>query len=396
MGAVLRGGGLVDRGVDVGEDLLRRGDGGFLGEADGGIDLLFHGLGDGVGLGVREQALTGEGGAEEGDRVAVVLVGLDLGLGAVFLGVGVGDGVSTIAIRAHFQQGGALALAGAVHGLPGAGADLVHGVAVDDGPVHAVAVGAAGERLAGGGAFLARAHGVLVVLDDEDDRHVPEGGEVERFVDGALVGGAVAHVAKAAALEPLVFEGVGESEAQWGLAADDAVAAPEMFRRGEEVHGAALALGAAGEFALQLGHELAHAHADGEGVAMVAVGGDDVVVLAQQRAGADGDGLLAVVEMEEAADPALLVDAQAAVLEGADTHHVGVELELFFRREVAVDRRLGVEDVVFGRLGAGEVVPWGRRWKVGRGHGVEEGRIRPRTRERSRKLARRNPIGRKL
>ncbi len=49
-------------------------------------------------------------------------------------------------------------------------------------------------------------------------------------------------------------------------------------------------------------------HAPGEGVAVVAVGGDDVVVLAQDADRTDGDGFLSAVEVAEAADLLVLVE----------------------------------------------------------------------------------------
>ena len=58
---------------------------------------------------------------------------------------------------------------------------------------------------------------------------------------------------------------------------------------------------------------------------MVAVGGDHVVVGLERRAGADRDGLLADVEVEEAADLALRVGARALFFEAADEEHLAVK-----------------------------------------------------------------------
>ena len=183
-------------------------------------------------------------------------------------------------------------------------------------------------------------------------------GEVERLVEGALVDRAIAEVAEAAAFAAEVFEAVGEAEAERGLAGDDAVAAPEVLVRREEVHRAALAFRAAGLFAEHFRHALVHAHADGEGVAVVAVGGDEVVIRPAERDGADGDGFLADVEVEEAADFAALVVFQAGLLEAADADHLGKQLDFPLRGERLVDGRVG--EIEGGRVGAGH----GRRWKV--------------------------------
>ena len=73
---------------------------------------------------------------------------------------------------------------------------------------------------------------------------------------------------------------------------------------------------------------------------MVAVGGDDVVVRAQEGAAADGDRLLADVKVQKAADLLCLVGAQAALLEPADPDHLPVEVDLLPPRVSGrIDRR---------------------------------------------------------
>ena len=120
----------------------------------------------------------------------------------------------------------------------------------------------------------------------------------------------------------LVFQAEGEAGAERGLAGDDAVAAPVVLVGGEEVHRSALALRAA---AAGLPNSSAmHSFMlmpTARRVAVVAVGGDDVVVLAAQADGADGDGFLADVEVQEAAHLAALVLAATPFLfETADAH----------------------------------------------------------------------------
>ncbi len=119
------------------------------------------------------------------------------------------------------------------------------------------------------------------------------------------------------------------------------------------MHRAALALGAAGDLAVELGHEGLGVHADGDGMAVVAVGGDDVIVLAHERAGADGDGFLADVEVEEAADLAGIIDREAALLEAADAHHLAVELDLLLGAKRGVGGSLGVRAGNGDREGGG-------------------------------------------
>jgi hypothetical protein len=65
------------------------------------------------------------------------------------------------------------------------------------------------------------------------------------------------------------------------LGADYPVSAVVIVLLGVEVHGAALAFGAAGHFAQLFSDYLVHAYSTGERVAMVSVGGDQVILVVQ-------------------------------------------------------------------------------------------------------------------
>ena len=92
-------------------------------------------------------------------------------------------------------------------------------------------------------------------------------------------------------------------------------------------------------------------------MAVVAVGGDGVVVLAHQREGADGDRFLSDVKMEKTAHFPLLVKLEGGLLEASDAEHIGEEAELLLLGQVGVDRGRGVVDRVatgfFGLFGSG-------------------------------------------
>ena len=137
-----------------------------------------------------------------------------------------------------------------------------------------------------------RPHRILVVLDHEDDRQVPEFRHVERFVDLALVGGAIAEIGEGHPVVAEVLVGEGEARPDRHLRADDAVAAVEMLLFREHVHRAALALGIAALAARELGHDALGVHAAGQHVAVVAVAGDDAVAIARGGLHADDDGFL--------------------------------------------------------------------------------------------------------
>ena len=100
----------------------------------------------------------------------------------------------------------------------------------------------------------------------------------------------------------LVAQGVGHTDAERDVPADDAVATPEPVLDVEQVHRAALALDQAGALAVQLGHHLVGVAAEEERVGVVPVGGDDLVCLLVEREKSGGDGFLATVEMEIPAD----------------------------------------------------------------------------------------------
>ena len=119
---------------------------------------------------------------------------LDLFLRAVLARVG--HRVAAVAVGLGLDQRRPLLLARAVDGLA---QRVAHGQ-----QVHAVDV-AAGDAVGGaalvevldrGRAVEGGAHAVAVVLDDVDDRQVPQRAHVQRLVEGALVDGAVAEEAE--------------------------------------------------------------------------------------------------------------------------------------------------------------------------------------------------------
>ena len=152
------------------------------------------------------------------------------------------------------------------------------------------------------------------------------------------------------------------------LGADDAVAAVEFMLGREHVHRPALALGNARFAAGQFGHDDLGVEAVGEHVPMVAVTGDDAVLVAvERRLEADRDRFLADVEMAEPADQAEAIELPRALLETADQQHLLVEVEhlLLARREMLVLlkrflQRMENEVVVLcGRLRSGLLAPGG-------------------------------------
>ena len=190
--------------------------------------------------------------AHAADRVVHLVLG-DLVLRAVGE-PGVGDRVAAVAVGHRLQHGGRALLARGAQQAVGRLDDRVEVVAVDALAVHAVRARALVQLRLGGGARDRRAHAVLVVDDEEDDRQLPQRGEVERLVPGAHVHGAVAELADDRLRLALAHEREREAGRDRQLAGDDAPAAVVAARDVEQVHRAAAAVRAAVLAAEQLGH----------------------------------------------------------------------------------------------------------------------------------------------
>src|SRR5436309_2359043 len=222
-----------------------------------------------------------------------------------------------------------LALAGARHRrAPG----LVHGEDVVT--VHAdardpVRRGARGDRLARRRARGRGREGVLVVLAEVDGRQLPHGGEVERLVDDALVGAAVAEEGDDDVVGPPELGGEPRAGADREPGRDDPVTAQDVQVERGDVHRASQAAAVAVLPAHELRHHAVHARALGDAVAVAAMGADDVVALAEVRAGARRHRLLADVAVRRPLDEPGVEELRRLLVEAADLDHRGVEaLEL--------------------------------------------------------------------
>ena len=122
---------------------------------------------------------------------------------------------------------------------------------------------------------------------------------------------------------------VGQRQAhrQRQAAADDGIAAVEIVLAAEQVHGAAAASRAAFGLAVHLGHHLAHGDAAHQRVGVLAVGCHQPVVCPQCADHAGGDRLLAVIEMQEAADLSRTVEFGTFRLKPADTDHAAQKVQ---------------------------------------------------------------------
>ena len=109
-------------------------------------------------------------------------------------------------------------------------------------------------------------------------------------------------------------------------AADDGVRAHVPALDVVEVHRAAVAVRAALELAVQLGHELVRVRALGERVAVGAVRRGDHVAVLERAADPDGDRLLADRHVEESGQLAGTEALLDLLLEAPDQEHLAEEL----------------------------------------------------------------------
>ena len=154
----------------------------------------------------------------------------------------------------------------------------------------------------GGDAVERGPHAVVVVFAAKDDRELVHGSHVEGFVERADVHGRLTEEAQADLVASPVPDREAEPRRERDVPADDAVTAHEPLRRVEEVHRPALTLRAPRRLAEQLRHDRGGGDAPGERLPVLAIRADDVIVVAQRGERADRHGLLADVEMAEAAD----------------------------------------------------------------------------------------------
>src|SRR5262249_44257311 len=209
------------------------------------------------------------------DGIVILAHLLHLFARAVFGGIR--HRVAAITIGQHLQNVGAIAIAHPLEHPIGSGSHGAHIHAVDLFAGNVEGTAALGEVGGGRRALDGRPHGVLVVLDDEHHRQLPQLGHVEAFVHLALIGGAVAEERHAHIAGVSIAVGKGYADPERNIGADNAVSTVEALLFGEHVHRAALALRVAVGAAGELRHDPLGIHAARQHVTVVAVGGDHLI-----------------------------------------------------------------------------------------------------------------------
>ena len=366
-------GGLLEVVISVGGvgelELLseaRRGRGGIVGKLDGILALLVGTRLDLIELLAGGDLALDELRLEDGDGVRL-LARPGLLLLAAALVLGVGGRVAVEAEGVHLEDRGALGAHVVSHGAAGL-EHAVHVAAVNLDAGHAVVLALQVH-------VLVRRHvtgeGVdsTPVVDDNDEKG-------EALLSGGVEGLGHAAVLRAAltdkhngdavvVLELLrIPEAVEQDRARGArgvrqLLRHEGPAALEVGVRVKDVHGAAGTLARAIDLAKELGHDGAGLHARRQSVRVLAVIRILLVALLDAVPDKRGDGLLAVVQVHEAADVALHVSLVARSLELArKVHHVKrVELILLLQSVVLGELSIRVTEALLERRLA--VVPRG-------------------------------------
>ena len=193
---------------------------------------------------------------------------------------------------------------------------------------------------------------VEVVLAHEHGREVPDLGEVDGFVEGADVGGAVTEEGDGDLAGVVELGRPGSAVGHAEVGADDRIAAHHPVFDAGEVHRAALAAHQAVRPSQQLRHDRGERDAAGDRVGVPPVGGERPVVVAHGGSEAGGDGLLPERQVAGALHQSLEEQVVGALLEEPD-----LLLDLVHPDpDLGRDRQVGVR-FVHRRWEDGTVVP---------------------------------------
>ena len=251
------------------------------------------------------------------------------------------DGVALHPQRHQLEQRGAAAGARLLDRGVRLAVDGEHVAAVHHHALEAVGGGAVGQVLAGELEPVGRRVGVLVVVDDEDDRQLAHAGQVHRLVGVAAGHRAVARPADRHPRLAADLEGQraadGDRHQRRQVADHRDQAQPDVGH----VHVAVLAGGQPVGAAHVLGEDAPRLGAAGDVHAHVALDRRAHVVGAHGGRDADRRRLVAAAGVEAAGDLALAVEDVAALLDPARDQHVAVDLEEILAVEVGLLDVLG-------------------------------------------------------
>ncbi len=283
--------------------------------------------------------------AIELDRIALLPL-FQLALGPVFGRVGAR--VAAVPIGHAFDQRRPAARARLVVGGNGSAVDHVGVVAVDHDARQPVARGAVGGRMRHGRDVAdRRIFHIEIVLAHEDHRQLPHRGEIERLVEGADVGGAVAEEAHRHVLLTLVLRAPRGAAGDRQMRADDGVGAHDAVIDRGQVHRAALAAHQAIVALHQFAQNLLDRHAASERVGVAAIGAERQVARLHRGGKAGGDRLLAERKVARALDQVLQEKIERALLGLADLDLHAIHAKPRFLADIVIEGRRRGQRAVF-------------------------------------------------
>ena len=177
---------------------------------------------------------------------------------------------------------------------------------------------------------------VVVVLAHEDDRQLPDRREVQRLVERADVGGAVAEEADGHVLVALVLRAQRRAAGDRQVRADDRVGTHHAVLGGGEVHRAALAAHQAVVALHQLAEHFLDRHAARQRVRVAAIGAEGVVALDHGAGEARRDRLLPEREVARALHEVLQEQVVGALLGLPQPELRVIELEPHLLADIVV------------------------------------------------------------
>ena len=256
--------------------------------------------------------------------------------------------MSAVPISQAFDQGRPAAGARLVIGGARGAIDDVGVVAVDDDARQPIGGGAVGRRMRHRGDVAdRRIFHVEIVLADEDHRQLPHCGEIQRLVEGADIGGAVAEEADRDVVLALVLRAPGRAAGDRQMRADDRVGAHDAVIGGGQVHRAALAAHQAVVALHQLAQHLFELHAARQRVGVAAIGAERKIARFHGGGAAGGDRFLAERQMARALDQILQEQIERALfgLANLDLHAIHAKPGLL--ADIVVEARMQCGRAVF-------------------------------------------------
>src|SRR4029077_12996843 len=122
-------------------------------------------------------------------------------------------------------------------------------------------------------------HCEKVVFTNEDDRQSIESREIQGFVEGALIDRSITEKAERDAIFAAILDSESQSHRQRNVSGDNGVTSVHVMLLVEKMHRATQAARTPCFFPKKLRHTCVGAGAASESVSMIAVGGDNVVII---------------------------------------------------------------------------------------------------------------------